>query len=306
MGYSSRDYVRSGVELVPEIMTMQTTASALAEELRTTVAPPIALVAPKPRPTCRFCQSQLEHMFVDLGMSPLANAYLEPEDLQKMEPFYPLKAFVCSQCFLVQLEEWESPQNIFSDYAYFSSLSDSCLRHAETYVTQMISRFAITGQSQIVEVASNDGYLLQYFARRGVPVLGIEPARNVAESAQQRGIPTEIAFFGEDTARRLRSRGVKADLLIGNNVLAHVPDLNDFVKGLKVLLDRDGVITMEFPHLMRLMEERQFDTIYHEHFSYFSFTTVEKVFAAHELVIFDVDELPTHGGSLRIYARHRE
>jgi 2-polyprenyl-3-methyl-5-hydroxy-6-metoxy-1,4-benzoquinol methylase len=204
------------------------------------------------------------------------------------------------------LQEFETPENIFGDYAYFSSYSDTWLEHAKDYVDQMMSVFGIGIRSYVVEIASNDGYLLQYFAKRRIPVLGIEPARNVAEVAKRKGIPTEVVFFGTQTAKRLASEGKSADLLLGNNVLAHVPDLNDFVEGLKILLKPQGVITMEFPHLLRLMEETQFDTIYHEHFSYFSFLTVERIFDAHGLTLFDVEELPTHGGSLRIYACHTE
>lgn len=255
---------------------------------------------------CRFCGSPLEHTFVDLGMSPLCESYVAPERLNDMEPFYPLHAFVCSRCLLVQLLEYVTPEHIFSDYAYFSSYSDSWLEHANRYAQMAIDRFALGTSSRVVELASNDGYLLQYFARRAIPVLGVEPAANIAAVAEEKGIPTVVKFFGRDTAQELASRGVHADLLIGNNVLAHVPELNDFVEGMKVLLHPHGVITMEFPHLQRLMEENQFDTIYHEHFSYFSFLTVEKVFAAHGLAIFDVEELPTHGGSLRIYARHTD
>ncbi len=222
-----------------------------------------------------------------------------------MEPFYPLVVYICQHCFLVQLEEFGSPENIFSDYAYFSSYSDTWLKHAKNYVDKMTGRLGINHESFVVEIASNDGYLLQYLVERGVPVLGIEPAHNVAEAAKIKGIPTEEVFFGVQTAKRLVSEGKSADLLLGNNVLAHVPELNDFVEGLKILLKPAGVITMEFPHLVRLVEEVQFDTIYHEHFSYFSLLTVGKVFAAHELTIFDVEELPTHGGSLRIYAKHQ-
>ncbi len=255
---------------------------------------------------CRFCNKQLTHQFVSLGSSPLSNSYLTREQLHKMEPFYPLEVYVCDDCFLVQLEEFESPENIFSDYAYFSSYSDTWLKHAKDYVNKMINLFGIDNKSYVVEIASNDGYLLQYFVGKGVPVLGIEPAANVAEVAEQKGIPTEVVFFGTETAKRLASEGKYADLLLGNNVLAHVPNLSDFVAGLKILLKPQGVITMEFAYLIRLMEETQFDTIYHEHFSYFSFLTAEKVFAAHGLTIFDVEELSTHGGSLRIYARHSE
>jgi SAM-dependent methyltransferase len=239
-------------------------------------------------------------------MSPLANSYVARENLQKMEPFYPLHAFICDQCFLVQLQEFESPQSIFSDYAYFSSYSQSWLEHASNYVDMMVERFGFDTNSQIVEVASNDGYLLQYFKKKNIPVLGIEPAANVAKVAIAAGIPSITEFFGEKTATDLAASGKRADLLLGNNVLAHVPDLNDFVKGLKILLNETGVITLEFPHLQRLIEQTQFDTIYHEHFSYFSCITIQKVFSAHGLALFDVDELGTHGGSLRVYARHEE
>jgi SAM-dependent methyltransferase len=258
----------------------------------------------RPGLACRFCGAALSHVFVDLGVQPLANSYLEPADLGKAEAFYPLCVYVCGECFLVQLPEEESPEAIFSDYAYFSSYSESWLRHAEGYAGAAIERFGLGGGHRVVEVASNDGYLLRWFAARGIPVLGIEPAANVAAAAEAAGIPSVVKFFGEATARELAAEGVRADLLVGNNVLAHVPGLNDFVAGLKVLLAPEGVLTMEFPHLLRLMAEDQFDTIYHEHYSYFSFTTVRKVFAAHGLTLFDVEELPTHGGSLRIYARH--
>jgi hypothetical protein len=254
---------------------------------------------------CRFCGSELQQVFLDLGLSPLANTYLKEEDLQREEPQFPLLVYVCGECFLVQLEEWESPENIFGDYAYFSSYSESWLRHAKAYVGMMIERFGFNPDSKVVEIASNDGYLLQYFVDRGIPVLGIEPARNVAEVARSRGIPTRVDFFGEWTARTLRREGLRADLLIGNNVLAHVPSLNDFVKGLKIVLAEQGIVTMEFPHLMRLCADCQIDTIYHEHFSYFSLIAVEKIFAAHGLELFDVEELPTHGGSLRIFAQHK-
>src|SRR4051794_22071618 len=255
--------------------------------------------------TCRFCAAPLQATFVDLGMSPLANSYVPPERANAMEPFYPLHALVCSRCFLVQLGEFESPEHIFSDYAYFSSYSSTWLEHSERYVAQMTERFGFDGSSQVVEIASNDGYLLQYFVARGVPVLGIEPAANVAVAAEERGVRTLVRFFGVETAREVAGER-HADLLLGNNVLAHVPDLNDFVAGMKLLLAPGGVITMEFPHLMRLVDELQWDTIYHEHFSYFSFTTVARVFAAHGLRLFDVEELPTHGGSLRIYGCHED
>lgn len=256
---------------------------------------------------CRFCGAGLYHTLVDLGMSPPCNRILKFEQLNDMEPFYPLQVFVCDRCFLVQLLEYIPPKEIFNnEYSYFSSFSDSWLQHAQQYTEAMVERFGLNPHSQVIELASNDGYLLQYFAAQRIPVLGIEPSSNTAEVALQKGIPTLIEFFGKQTAYELRTQGKQADLLLGNNVLAHVPDLNDFVAGMKILLKPQGVITMEFPHLMRLMEENQFDTIYHEHFSYFSFTTVEKVFAAHNLTLFDVEELPTHGGSLRIYARHFE
>lgn len=255
---------------------------------------------------CRFCNTPIRHTFVDLGMSPLANSYLKAERLLRMEPFYPLHTYVCEKCYLVQLPEFESPEHIFSDYAYFSSYSDSWLRHAKEYTQLMVDRFAFDSGSLIIEIASNDGYLLQYFKEKGVPVLGIEPAVNVAAVAQDKGVPTISKFFGTATASELAAEGKLADLLLGNNVLAHVPDLNDFVKGMKIILKSNGIITMEFPHLMQLMEHNQFDTIYHEHFSYFSFITVREVFASHGLKMFDVDELPTHGGSLRIYACHAE
>jgi SAM-dependent methyltransferase len=238
-------------------------------------------------------------------MSPLANSYLPPERADSMEPFYPLRALVCGQCFLVQLQEFETPEQIFSDYAYFSSYSSSWLEHSHRYAEQMIERLGLGEGSRVVEIASNDGYLLQFFRDREIPVLGIEPAANVAEVALAKGIPTLIGFFGQETARSLAGEA-PADLLLGNNVLAHVPDLNDFVAGMKILLKPGGVLTMEFPHLMRLIEDNQWDTIYHEHFSYFSFLTVSQVFEAHGLRLFDVEELPTHGGSLRIFGAHAE
>src|SRR5216684_2503712 len=255
---------------------------------------------------CRFCGSKLEHTFADLGVSPLVQSFLSVEQLSQMEPFYPLQVYVCGKCFLVQLQEFVTPENIFSDYLYFASYSDSWLAHANRYTDQMVRRFPIDANSLVVEIASNDGYLLQYFVEKKVPVLGIEPAANVAEVAVQKGISTLVKFFNSKTARELAAAGKQADLLLGNNVLAHVPDINDFIAGMKILLKPRGVITMEFPHLMQLMEQNQFDTIYHEHFSYFSFLTVQQIFAAHGLTLFDVEELPTHGGSLRIFARHAE
>lgn len=255
---------------------------------------------------CRFCGAALENTFVDLGASPLAQSFLSQDKLNHMEPFYPLHVYVCRKCFLVQLQEFVTPENIFSDYLYFASYSDSWLAHARAYTDLMVQRFAINEKSLVVEIASNDGYLLQYFVEKKVPVLGVEPAANVAAVAVQKGIPSLVKFFNSHTARELAAKGQKADLLLGNNVLAHVPDLNNFVAGMKILLKPTGVITMEFPHLMRLMEENQFDTIYHEHFSYFSLLAVENIFAEHGLTLFDVQELPTHGGSLRIFARHAE
>ncbi|MFI4981562.1 MAG: methyltransferase domain-containing protein [Nevskiales bacterium] len=258
------------------------------------------------RGNCRFCAAALTHSFCNLGMSPLSNSYLSADQLSARESFYPLHAYVCEKCLLVQLEEFESPEAIFSDYAYFSSYSSSWLRHAEDYANMMIARFRLDATQRIVEIASNDGYLLQYFKQRGIPVLGIEPAANVARVAEEKGIPTRVQFHGTESARHLVDEGQSADLLLGNNVLAHVPDLNDFVAGMKVLLKEDGIITMEFPHLLRLMQENQFDTIYHEHFSYFSLLMVNQLFAQHELRLFDVEELKSHGGSLRIFACHAE
>ena len=255
---------------------------------------------------CRFCNAKLSHIFVSLGTSPLSNSFLSKDQLQNKEPFYPLDVYVCDKCFLVQLPEFESPENIFGDYAYFSSYSDTWLKHTKEYADKMVKMFKLNKKSYVVEIASNDGCLLQNFLSMGIQILGIEPARNVAEVARKKGVPTETVFFGTATAERLASKGKKADLLLGNNVLAHVPDINDFVKGLRIFLKPAGVITMEFPHLMRLVNENQFDTIYHEHFSYLSFITVEKIFEKQGLIIFDVEELPTHGGSLRIYAKHKE
>jgi hypothetical protein len=255
---------------------------------------------------CRFCAMPLQQTFVDLGMSPLCESYVSAEQLNQMEAFYPLHVRVCGHCFLVQLEEYVSAESIFADYAYFSSYSDSWLEHAKNYVERMMARFSLNASSLVVELASNDGYLLQYFVPKRIPVLGIEPAANVAAVAVDKGVPTLVKFFGRNTALELVAQGKQADLLLGNNVLAQVPDLNDFVGGMKILLAPNGVITLEFPHLMRLMQENQFDTIYHEHFSYFSFLTAEKIFAAHGLTLFDVEELGTHGGSLRIYGRHAE
>src|SRR6266852_3741199 len=260
----------------------------------------------KPLSACRFCKSALRHTFVDLGMSPLCESYLRPEQLNEMERFYPLHVFVCERCFLVQLEEFVSPDHIFSEYAYFSSYSDSWLDHCRRYAEQMLDRFPLSRESLVVELASNDGYLLQYFVKKGIPVLGIEPAANVAKVAEEKGVSTLVRFFGKQLAAELVHDKTQADLLVGNNVLAQVPDLCDFVAGIKILLKPQGVFTLEFPHLLQLMEGNQFDTIYHEHFSYFSFLTAEKIFEVHGLTLYDVEELPTHGGSLRIYGRHSD
>jgi len=253
---------------------------------------------------CRSCGAELRHSFCDLGLSPLSNAYLAAEQSDDEEHLYPLHARVCGRCMLVQLEQFETPQQIFSDYAYFSSYSDTWLRHAERYVEMACARFGLGKSSRVIEIASNDGYLLQYFVRRGVPALGIEPAANVARAAEARGVQTLVEFFGEACARRLAEGGRQADLLVVNNVLAHVPALNDFVTGLRLALAPRGTLTCEFPHLLRLIQGGQFDTIYHEHFSYFSLLAAQRVFATHGLRVFDVEELPTHGGSLRVYVGH--
>ena len=258
----------------------------------------------RPDPACRFCGTTLSETFVDLGASPLCESFLTATDLGEMEPFYPLKAYVCSQCFLVQVPAHVSGEAIFSHYAYFSSYSDSWLAHAARYADMITDRLALNARSLVVEIASNDGYLLKNFVGKGIPVMGVEPAANVAAVAVEQGIPSVVKFFGRRTAQGLVDSGVRPNLLIGNNVLAHVPDINDFVGGLQILLADDGVISMEFPHLMRLVEGNQFDTIYQEHYSYLSLLTVEQIFKAHGLAIVDVEELPTHGGSIRIYARH--
>ena len=253
---------------------------------------------------CRFCGAGLKLVFADLGMTPLSNSFVEPDKASGSEVFYPLCAYVCSACRLVQLEEFESPQHIFGDYIYFSSYSESWLRHAEAYAEKMTRRLDLGAGSLVVEVASNDGYLLQYFKRRGINVLGVEPAANVVAVAADKGIPSEVAFFGVATAARLRDNGVSPDLMVANNVLAHVPDINDFVGGFAMLLKPGGVVTVEFPHLLNLVLGSQFDTIYHEHFSYLSLHVVRRIFARHGLAVFDVEELPTHGGSLRVFASH--
>ena len=254
--------------------------------------------------SCRFCGTELRHTFADLGTTPLCESYLPPTALNEMEPFYPLHAFVCEKCFLVQLDDYVGPEHIFTEYAYFSSYADSWLQHARQYVSLMQDDRGITSDSFVMELASNDGYLLQYFVEDGIPCIGIEPAANVAKVAIDKGVPTRIEFFNEETARSLAAEGLMADLVLGNNVLAQVPNLNSFVRGMKIVLKDDGFITMEFPHLMRLMDENQFDTIYHEHFGYFSLLATRNIFEAHGLRLFDVEELTTHGGSVRIYACH--
>ncbi len=267
---------------------------------------PTAHIASASSAQCRHCHALLTHQFIDLVHSPPSNSFLTREQLNESETFFPLKLYVCERCWLVQIDEYKKAQEIFSDsYIYFSSYSTSWLQHCKRYVEMMIERFAYGSHSQVVEIASNDGYLLQYFHERGVPTLGIEPTANTAEAAQAKGIETICEFFGADFAKRTFAERPKADLLLGNNVLAHVPDINDFVQGLAIALAPEGVVTMEFPHLMQLVEHRQFDTIYHEHFSYLSLTTVRTIFAAQDLEVFDVEEISTHGGSLRIFAKHR-
>ncbi|MGB8887741.1 MAG: class I SAM-dependent methyltransferase [Candidatus Korobacteraceae bacterium] len=271
-----------------------------------TMTLPVDIQQQTATPHCRFCGAGLRQTFVDLGMSPLCETYPSVNDLNHGEVYYPLHAYVCSECLLVQLEEYESGENIFSDYPYFSSYSDSWLKHCENYCDKVITRFGLNENSFAIEVASNDGYLLQYFVKRNVPVLGIEPAANVAKVAVEKGVPTLVRFFGEQLARELAAQGRSADLIAGNNVLAQVPDLNDFVEGLKILLKPEGILTLEFPHLLRLIERNEFDTIYHEHFSYFSMLTTLRILESHGLRVFDVEELPSHGGSLRIYACRAE
>lgn len=253
---------------------------------------------------CRFCCSELTHTFLDLNTSPLANSYLSENDLDKAESFYPLHTYVCKKCFLVQLQQYESPSHIFQDYAYFSSFSDSWLAHAQRYVEMAIQRFQLSSESQVIEIASNDGYLLQYFQREDVPVLGIEPAQNVADKAIENGIATRVDFFSQNIAQELAVQGYQADVIVANNVLAHVPNLMGFISGLKILLKPEGTITIEFPHLLQLITHNQFDTIYHEHFSYFSLFALATIFSSRGLHIYDVEELPTHGGSLRVYVKH--
>uniref|UniRef100_E6Q721 C-methyltransferase n=1 Tax=mine drainage metagenome TaxID=410659 RepID=E6Q721_9ZZZZ len=253
---------------------------------------------------CRLCGAELSITFVDLGMSPPSNAFLLETSLPQMERFYPLHTFVCSQCFLVQLEEFETPQEIFSDYVYFSSYSTSWLEHCKNYARAAKSSLNLSSDSLVVELASNDGYLLQYFLEENVKVLGIEPAANVAAVAREKGIPTEIAFFGESQAMAMMDRLVSADLIVANNVLAHVPDIHDFVRGISLLLAQSGTVTFEFPHLLKLIKYNQYDTIYHEHFSYLSLTTVSKLLEKHSLRAYRIEQLPTHGGSLRVWACH--
>jgi 2-polyprenyl-3-methyl-5-hydroxy-6-metoxy-1,4-benzoquinol methylase len=255
---------------------------------------------------CRFCNTALHHEFIDLVNAPPSNSFLTEEQLNEPETSYPLKLYVCEKCWLVQIDEYKKFDEIFGrNYVYFSSYSRSWLDHSRQYVDAITGRLGLNSTSQVVEIASNDGYLLQYFRKKRIPCLGIEPTRSTAQVAREKGIPVIEDFFGTALAHELVYQGKRADLLIGNNVLAHVPNINDFVQGLRLALKDEGVITMEFPHLMRLVEQNQFDTIYHEHFSYFSFIAVQRIFEAHDLVIFDVEELPTHGGSLRIYAGHR-
>jgi 2-polyprenyl-3-methyl-5-hydroxy-6-metoxy-1,4-benzoquinol methylase len=255
--------------------------------------------------TCRFCNQSLTHTFVDLGHSPPSNGFLKKAQLNEPELYFPLKVLVCEKCFLVQIDEYHKSIHIFNEeYVYFSSYSSSWLAHCKRYTEGVVKRFGFSEKSRVVEIASNDGYLLQYFKEKNIPVLGIEPTANTAEVAIKKGIQTTVAFFGENLAHQFVAEGKKADLLIGNNVLAHVPDINDFVKGLKIALDREGVVTMEFPHLLNLIRQNQFDTIYHEHFSYLSFHAVKHIFEKHGLALFDVETIPTHGGSLRIYAKH--
>lgn len=257
---------------------------------------------------CRFCKTALENVFIDLINSPASNSFLTAEQLNEPEAYYPLKVYTCHNCFLVQVDEYKKSDAIFdSNYVYFSSYSTSWLKHASDYADKMTQRFGYNQDSQVIEIASNDGYLLQYFLQKGIKVMGVEPTANTAEVAIGKGIKTIIEFFGVELADRLRNHwDVKADLLLGNNVLAHVPDIIDFVGGMKIILADEGVITMEFPHLMQLVDNNQFDTIYHEHFSYLSFYTVQQIFESQGLEMFDVEEIATHGGSLRIYAKHKE
>ncbi len=254
---------------------------------------------------CRFCGTELKDVFIDMINSPASNSFLTFEQLNEPEIFYPLKVYTCPECLLVQIDEYKKSNEIFSnDYVYYSSYSKSWLEHSKRYVENMMNRFSFDQSSLIIEIASNDGYLLQYFQEKEIPVLGVEPTMNTAEVARKKGIESINAFFGVKLAEEMVKKGIKADLLIGNNVLPHVPDIVDFVKGMKKILKENGIITMEFPHLMNLVDNNLFDTIYHEHFSYLSFTTTKRIFESQGLEMFDVEELPTHGGSLRIYAKH--
>ena len=257
-------------------------------------------------PTCRFCGAPLRLTFVDLGMSPPCQSFLPAARIREMEPFYPLHVFACESCFLVQLEVFVRPEDIFTDYAYFSAYATSWVEHARRYVEMIAQRLGLGEEDLVVELASNDGYLLQHFIGTGVPILGIDPAANVAQDAEARGVPTLVAFFGREVAEKLAAEGKRASLVVGNNVLAQVPDLNDFIAGVKVLLRDDGTATFEFPHLLHLLDRLEYDTIYHEHFSYFSFATIVEIARAHDLDVYDVEEIPTHGGSLRVYVQHRE
>lgn len=289
-------------------MAKENSTRALQNESGNAPRPTSAVGADSPRPVnhgCRFCDTPLKHLVVDLGKSPLCESFLTADQLNQMEPFYPLQAFVCDNCFLVQVLEHVSGEEIFTgEYAYFSSYSDSWLEHSQRYVNDISKRLQLDRNSQVVEIASNDGYLLQYFMEKGVKVQGIEPADNVAAVAIDKGIPTIVKYFGEEVAKGLVNDGLRADLLIGNNVLAHVPDINDFVAGLNVILAPSGVLTMEFPHLLNMLELNQFDTIYQEHYCYLSLHAISQVFERHGLTVFDVDEIPTHGGSIRVYVRH--
>jgi 2-polyprenyl-3-methyl-5-hydroxy-6-metoxy-1,4-benzoquinol methylase len=254
---------------------------------------------------CRFCKNELKKIFLNLGEMPSANSFLKEEEL-KQEKKYPLCVYICKECLLVQIPEIRTPDELFSNYAYFSSFSNSWLNHAKEYVEMMIKRFKLNKKSYIIEIASNDGYLLDFFSKLDIPVLGIEPATNIAKISKEKGITTLEKFFNTQIAQELKNKNQQADVLIGNNVLAHVPDINDFVKGMKILLKPGGIITLEFPHILQLINQNQFDTIYHEHFSYFSFSVIQKIFSSQKLTIFDVEEISTHGGSLRIFVKHSE
>jgi SAM-dependent methyltransferase len=267
---------------------------------------PAAAHGARPARICRLCEAPLSRTFVDLGMSPLCESFLTVDQADQMEPYFPLHVLVCDRCLLVQLQEYVKPEHIFTEYAYFSSYSTSWVEHARQYCVMIKERLSLGPTSQVFEIASNDGYLLQHFLPLGVPVMGIEPAANVAEAARRKNVPTMVEFFGIELARRLVGEGRRADLIVGNNVLAQVPDLNGFVAGMAHLVKPDGVITLEVPHLQRLIEENQFDTIYHEHFSYFSLIAFDQLAARHGLKVFDVEELPTHGGSIRVYLAHHE